>query len=656
VPERFLISLYAAGGLLFAIASSPVPIFYAPAVEGLLVLGAIVLIILWAREHWKPLRGVLAYARTPPALLLALGTVALLSFEVINAGSSPLPNAFDGASQALFVRLLLLNHVVPFTLQPYATAGVIYPQGTAVWLSLPALLWGWPVVLLPAVVPLLFLSLSIPAVYCWGERWGGFRTTSGRRTGLLLSAFFGVTACWPRLFVGGSYDFALALPLVFLILGWLVPLANRAPWSWRETAGVALLVGTVLSLSVAAGETLLFLLVVTILVIPPVRWKVIREVLPRVGVLVAFGLAFLLRSVVGSILWFSYPGHILSAAGSPPYHSPAPIVPTSITYREVTGMLDPFVLWKGKLSPFPYLSLEIAVLLAIGIILLATVLLTDRRAIAALLPKGLPRWILTYLGVTFAATAFLVLAESTNPVLIGIESFASVTEESILLFIGFQVVAALPLLAAAMFLGSRRLSVTGLPRNPGSSPGRRPFPRRAAGRSRAQSLCIAGAILLIAVPLSTGVGFTLLDGPGFLRTQSTQDGNATPGDFATLEWAGTNLPACSRVLVAPGSAALFLPEYADAQVVFPMIPTPVNLSYNISVANLTSGVYGPQTQSALLSLEVTEVFVTGKTSVSYAPFQLDPLLGSPDFTLLHSDSDAYVFGFSPGILGTSCGP
>lgn len=653
VPERLLVSLYAAVALLIAVALLPVPLFYGPLIVVLLVLGLAILLVLWAREGWRPPRALFAFASSAPGLLLGLGTLALLVYEVTIAGSPPLPNAFDGASQSLFVQLLLRNHMVAWTLQPYAAAGVVYPQGTAVVLSLPALFWGWPVVALPAVVPLLFLSLSVPAAYCWGERWVGFGTRAGVRAGLVLAAFFGLVASWPRFAVGGSYDLTLAFPLTFLILGWMVPLVERSRWTWAETLAVGLLVATVGVLSAAAGETVLVVLLVALLVLPRPRWRALTDVVPRFLLVVLVVGLFSLRSIAGMVVWFSYPGHVLSAAGSPPYHPPAPLVPLSISYRGVTGALDPFILWKAKLSPFPYLSLEIAILLALGLLVLVSQYFPGSAS-----PKWLShryaRWTSVYVGATFGATLLLVLAESPISTLVGLESIASLSEESLFLFVGFQLIAAVPLLVAAdhlaMWLPTRstdaRTPVTHS--NEATPPARRDRPRRLS------PLMAIVAVLVLVVPLGSGLGFTLADGPSFLRTQSAQMGDASAADLAALAWAGANLPACSRVLVPPGSVGLFLPAYGDLQLVFPMIPTPYNLSYNTSVVALTSGVYNSSVRTALLSLGVTEVFVTGRTSATYAPFQAKPLLESSDFSVEYSNDDAYVFGFLPGLSATGC--
>jgi len=123
-----------------------------------------------------------------------------------------------------------------------------------------------------------------------------------------------------------------------------------------------------------------------------------------------------------------------------------------------------------------------------------------------------------------------------------------------------------------------------------------------------------------------------------------------------MEWIGSHLPSCSSVLVAPGSSGQFLPEYSNVHLVFPMNPVPTNQAYVIAISNLTAGEYSSTTQSALQSLGVTEIFVTGQTSVSYPSFVGTPLLVSPDFSSLFSSGDARVFSFVPEVNQTGCFP
>ncbi|MGI0151580.1 MAG: hypothetical protein ACREC5_06560, partial [Thermoplasmata archaeon] len=166
-------------------------------------------------------------------------------------------------------------------------------------------------------------------------------------------------------------------------------------------------------------------------------------------------------------------------------------------------------------------------------------------------------------------------------------------------------------------------------------------------------LTVLLAVLLVLV-FAVGAGVTVTSAPGYLSQHLESLANVTGGDVAGLQWAGVHLPACSRVLVAPASAAMFLPQFADVQLIFPIFPLSVNLSYDVAVTSLTHGVYTNATRSALLQLGTTEVFATAQTSVSYPALQVEPLSASSDFTVLFHAGDAWIFLFGPGASASEC--
>jgi hypothetical protein len=123
---------------------------------------------------------------------------------------------------------------------------------------------------------------------------------------------------------------------------------------------------------------------------------------------------------------------------------------------------------------------------------------------------------------------------------------------------------------------------------------------------------------------------------------------------AGLEWAGRALPECARVLVAPGSAAEYLPEYAQVRVLFPAFPAVYNLSYDSAVTALVAGQYNGSIRGDLLALSVDAVFVTGRTTVQFPPFEPSAFEGSSDFSPVFLSGDAEIYAFLPGVSATGC--
>jgi len=649
--ERLLIAFYGVGGVLFALASIPAPLYGTVSVAAVLVVGGAGYTAFAVFERGRGLRTLVQFVASPAGMLLGLASLGLLAIEVVG-GSLVLPNGIDGAVDSLFVNRLLALHTVPWTLQPYASDGVIYPQGTAIWFSLPVLLFGWPIVSAPVVLPPLFLSLTPPAAFCLGERLRAPSVSRTPWTGLVFAGFFTLVASWPRLYVGGSYDFILGMPLFLLVLGLIRSFGQGRP-SWRESLLFGILLGVTLAVSTTVGTALALLLVGRFL------WVAVRDrsgTLARAARLLA-SLAvagvFVVRSLVGIAMWWSYPGHVMSSNSVPPY---SPLASQATYGGGLLTQVDPFVPWKYKVSPFPVLAIELQVLLAVGLVLSAVVLARPRGSLARSLPRDTVAFLVFGTAVLFSATEVVALLGAWNTSLSGIQSVTNLWELSILTFMFYSLLAILPLVAGTNYLRDR----WGL-REPNPTASARSSRARSSrpSRRRSSNLRVAGvvAVVVLAVPLAAGMAVTTSEVPGFLHVYLKGQSNGTQDDILALQWAGAHLPGCSGVLVAPGSAAQFLPEYTGSvRIIYPAYPIPTNLTYYTIVRDLSEAIYGPITRAGMLELGVTEVFVTGATTNSYPAFSTAPLSNSSDFSQLFTAGDASVWAFEPGVSDLNCSP
>lgn len=657
--ERILFAFYATGGVLFVLASIAVGFYGAPLVVGALSVGWVVKLARWARSRWQEPRRFLAWARTPTAAVIALGTLGVLVWEALYVANIPLGNGVDGAVHALFVQLLLTQHALPWTLQPYANVGVTYPQGAPVWESLPPLLFSWPVTASPVALPPLFLSFTVPTTYCLGERWAPSRYRRSLTGGLLYAAFFGLLASWPRMVVGGSYDFAFAFPLMILIVALLPAFFSRRDRSLRDAVLLGGGIGCAAVISGSIGLAFAALLPVFWLLFSP------QGVRPRLAGALNIVLALLvgvsaeIRSFAGVIAWYSYPAHVLGPVGLPPYANPA--VPNPLSYRNVTGELDPFILWKYAMSPVPGQSLFLEILLAAGLVVLAIRFGDHLGRLGSLVSAGEARSTAGGVIALFALTALVLLGAAANTSPSGIPSVVNPDELAQILFFFFQTVALLPLLIVARFSlrawGDWAAHRTSVVRHSLSSPPLAGRARRIRGpRVVGPQYTAVLAAATVIVSLLAGSATTVILVPGAIMHQVDSQANISSGDIAALRWAGANLPHCSTVLVAPGSAAQFLPEFALVHIDFPSYPPAYNGSYWIAVNGLTAGTYNASVRSALSALGITEVFVTGRTTPEFGALSPVPMEGSTDFALLFHDGDAFVFAFTVGEAGTSCVP
>ena len=643
-PERLLLGFYTAGAFVYVIASVPIAVYGATLLWVLFGAGAAAYVILAVVERGKGLRAVRAFALTPAGIGLAAGTLGLLVFEVLPVWNHPFPNAWDGSVTALWMNLTLQQGTLPTNLQPYAAAPVVYPLATTVWMTLPVLTLGWPLVQAPVLLPPLFLSLTVPAAYAWGTRWAQPSSGEGASVGLLFGGFFGLVASWPRFYTGGSYDFAFALPLFLVSLGWLPELVRTERVPKNRWVALGLLAGVLTSISLAAGEA--FVVVLVALAIAE-HWNDrprLMTWLGRATMVVGFDAAFSLRSIIS---W--------AASHGPAYTTSSTY--GSLDLRLVEGELDPWVPWKYKMSPFPGLSLELQILLVLGLFLAVG---AARNGLGGRVPPAFQRMatqLLVGTAAMFLMTALLLPVALPGPLSQGLRNVTNLDQTSVLLFIFLAGLSLFPLTLALQRLTGRRQPIT-LDRGRGAEVAFVPH-RWGGGRlqrvplRRAMSIA---AVLVLVVPLGSGAWFSVVQGPSFITQNVGKTSNVTAGDVAVMEWVGGHLPSCSSVLVAPGSAGQFLPEYATVSLVFPMNPVPDSLPYQVAVSDLTSGMYAPATKMALESLSVTEVMVTGPTSVGFLPFSTTPLNGSGDFSLLTNSADASLYEFVPVSQGTGCVP
>ncbi|MCI4322925.1 MAG: hypothetical protein L3K03_02710, partial [Thermoplasmata archaeon] len=118
----------------------------------------------------------------------------------------------------------------------------------------------------------------------------------------------------------------------------------------------------------------------------------------------------------------------------------------------------------------------------------------------------------------------------------------------------------------------------------------------------------------------------------------------TPQDYELLEWSTDHLPNGSTVLVAPGSAAEFLPSSRpDVHLLYPMAYAANNGTYRAVVTDLSAGVLTDSDFNDLWQLHVQYILVTGANTVLWPPFLPGPLANSSDFAELFHEGDAYAF-------------
>ncbi len=625
--ERAVVDLYMGGAVVYLVAAVPLGLFLPAVVAAVAVLGWGIRLTLGpapVRAARDTFRSIATALRRPPYYATLATFLVVLGVEVIAAAPVDTGNTYDSSLYSLYTTLLLLHHTLPTTLAPVASIGVAFPQGTTAWFAFGQQLFGFPAIRTSLLVTPLFLALPVPAGFAIGRRWWG-TASAGAAVALVL----GLLAPFSREIVTGSNDLVLSIPLVVLLAAfartWVDPRCPR----WADALAFGGLAGYAAALNPVGPEWLFLVVPVTAMLARPRLGGAPFVWLSRYAAAVVVGVAFVAPSLYVIAQGRSSPGFVPGGA------TPAVGAPFGTSTAQFIGGIDPFLFRPTDtwLSPFPLLRAELALLIGVGGLLL--VLGASGR-----LPTSGPfgRFVLSAGVVAGVILGSFVVARDHVPGFSDLVYLSSATETSVYLFLIYSLVASVPLILMFEWgeRGPGRGTVTSGPRRPWSLGADEPPGRTVV------------AVLALAI-LLPGAGVTALSLPDQLRSVYDRYSNVTADDVALLEFTAGSIPNGSRVLVAPGSAAQFLPEY-DANIVllYPMVPNfgNINASYTLVVQELTNGTLDSAGAAALVALGVNYVAVTGPSSTLFQPFVPGPLValaiedgGNPWSVAYHWGSD-----------------
>jgi hypothetical protein len=631
--ERLVLDLYLGGAVVYLVAAVPVGAFVLPVLVGLPVAAAI---LVGAREVFaRAARGpgvpppIHRTALPRPAVGVALAiALALFAYELAIALPVGTGNTYDSSLLTTYVALLLDRHTIPHSFAPYASVGLLYPQGTTVWLGWAQALFGLPPARTSLLVTPLFLALAPLGGFVFGRRAFGTDTAA-----LGCAVFLAAVGSWTRVLVGGSNDFAVAFPIVLLLLSQAIAWTRGALPPLPEAIAFGVLVGYSAALNPVGAEWLL----PTLLIVGFVTWgrgaRAAARWLGRWAAIVAVSLVALVPTLYVLVLGRNNPS-LTPGAALPPAGSHV-----GIGEGTFLGAADPYLFRPTDvlLSPVPLLRAELAVLLTVG---LAMLLLAGRWPTLARLVGSFRTFVIPGAIVLIGLLGLLWASSSGSGLVTWFAQVSNVEELAIWLVTLYSLIAVLPFVFLLEHLRARA-TIGSVPGPPAPSTPARTGRARAAGSSATVALALALVIVVPGVVLS---GTSL---PPVLTRLYDDFGNVTAEDLAMLSYAGANLPAGARVLVAPGSAAEFLPGYAPNLVLlYPMVPgwMWVNASYALVVSELRNATLDRAGTSALASLEVQYIMVTGWNTVLWPPFSPEPMLADPgSYPLEFHSGDAYLF-------------
>jgi len=158
----------------------------------------------------------------------------------------------DTSLHSLFVQLLLENRQVPVLLQPYATEGIVYPQGFHPTVAYFVYISDFLVPSAVLYVTILFSALSVLGAYYIGKN-----LSSKWYFGVSLALVAAFIASYPKYITWGSNAFVASIPLYFVCLSFVPSLLKeKREFGVSEMVVIGILFGYLAAIHLQPFETL----------------------------------------------------------------------------------------------------------------------------------------------------------------------------------------------------------------------------------------------------------------------------------------------------------------------------------------------------------------------------------------------------------------
>jgi hypothetical protein len=601
-----ILNVYVGGLILYAIAILPFGFFRWEVVIGFTLLNAILCLAI----HFKPLvrsahpsklKSLIVGNRK--ALLTYLAVfLMLLVFLIVNLSSVSglvFGSVRDESIHSLDVQVILENHFVPLTLQPYLPEGIVYPQAAHVIFAFSSYVLNMDVPQVVFYVTLLFKSLSVLGAYFLGRK-----LSANNVFGLGLSFVFAFMSSWPLYVVWGGNPFLVGFPLFLVCLGLLFSFfRSNERHNIVELVILGLLVGFAGSLIISYLETLIVVIILVFVYFLFQSRAGIRRVFRELAIVLGVSFIPLSPFIFRFVTFYAYPGHNVGVASD------------FSGWTSQQFYLSQALQWAiDNLSPYILLKvITLFLLFSLPILVWKTKLSGDVKSVAA------------FALAIFAAATFLSFISFFLSPDFGVISWG---HQGLLLSIPIGILIVVSYLKFAEFF--------------------RGFKIKRLSKFLAESS--SGGVLLIIVVLSLVTApflyYRLFVDAQELRISYDIFAVTSESDYELMSWMKNNLSPDAVVLVHPFGSGLFIPSISHHRVIFPYTGSSLSSSYQTLVGLLENNTLNSEAYQILHSWNITHVFVG--TNVAYWMFNYprwDPklLLGNPNFKLVKNIGSSYLF-------------
>jgi len=619
ILQVLVLNVYLGGLILYVIAIMPFGLFSSITMWTVLFFSVsfVILELLIKRpkfpEKWDILRYVVVFSIFLVAFWICLTPVSNLVFGSIH----------DTSLHSLFVQVLLDNRQVPMLLQPYATEGIVYPQGFHPIVA-------YVVCISNSLVPsaVLHITTLFSAMSVLGAYYIGKALSSKWYYGVSLALVAAFIASYPKYITWGSNALVASIPLYFVCLSFVPSLLKeKRALGVQKIVVIGILFGYLGALHLCPFETLIVSIGLWWLInIAKSKQRTFSRICAHAGYMIV---VFLISLIIVSpffyrwLIWYSYPYHNIGLPEDVelPLHLYEPYA--------LSNFLD---IPRAILDSIYYLWDHLGSNIVLKGIYLIIAFLAIVTAIAKSRNNKLDSTIVQISLSAFGGQILVILLAIIFP--------SSVfSPQAILLYLSFDMlvgVFAVWLCHNVFFWLSKMSAIK-------DKLGQSKF-----GFTKNSKVLKVGLLagMLIYAPF---VYYTIFHDPRDIRGAYGVWAITTPDDLELMLWMKDNLQHNSVILVNQYESGLFIPSVSHHKIIFPWTASAYSHSYLELSVMLEEGNLNATTCNFIKHLNITHIFVGGYTTVfEMYKHKWNPQLFLQDsnFDLLRRVGDAYLFAFS----------
>lgn len=547
-------------------------------------------------------------------LTLSLFLIALL-IQCIPLTNFIFGSIHDTSLHALFTQLIIENHGIPETHQPYMPAAIIFPQGPHPAFAFVTIMTGMIPPLAVFHTTRLFNAMTVLAAYHFGKqfikhKWGG----------LSLAFMFTFVSTWPFFITWGSNGFVLGFSCFFIATTFVKRASNLLRLDFARQVTILFIVG--LFVGYLGAVHLSFYMVLSVLWLIEMiirsgdlsRMRSVSQILFTLAISILLILPFVIRF----ICYYPLPGHNIGLPDDieSRFEAALPLHQPLLTLADLAGFLRNI---SSEVNVAPHAPTRfVSIVLSIVVVVLVAALALKRKSLF-----DIEKLALTMIfAVILIIFSIIMIPE--------IAQFSEYTRFGLILFIPLM-----SLLAAFNFRIHKKL--------------------RSLISKRKNSVLgckVYGALLVL-------LSFTALYGP-FVCYRITADtqvliGNynvyaaTTQDDYDLMLWMRNGLSGDISILVNPFEAGLFIPSVSQKKIVYPFSAYHFSGGYSRLCYLLSCGILNSTTFAYLDHLNITHIYVGARKSnvqfqnVPNTKWDPNLFLGNPNFILIKRFGKAYLF-------------